>query len=877
MFVSQGSILGEYEILAPLGAGGMGDVYRARDMRLHREVAIKVLPRFSSSDPERLRRFELEARAAAALNHPNILVVYQMGSLDGVPYLVSELLEGETLRARLIRGALPWRLVVDYGVQIARGLAAAHRKGIVHRDLKPENLFITYDGQVKILDFGLALMMQPEQPNRTETLGAQTQPGILMGTVGYMSPEQIRGKPTDHRSDIFSFTLVLCEMLTGRPPFQKPTAPETMTAILHDDPSAAVEALPNVPPGLHRILQRGLEKDPERRFHSISDLAFALETVSDPNVSVASKAYLAPRQKARRGWWLLAAAAFAVVAAAGVIAFIWMRPVPVPHVSNYVQLTHDGVQKSIIGTDGSRLYLTLVTSAVQQVAAIQISGGERRNLSMPSPDMVPVSVSPDGSEFLIIDGHGVPFRGALWSLPVLGGSPRRLGETNGSAAAWSPDNEWLAYADGDDLFVARGDGTDPRRVLRLNSLIEALVWSPDGSHLRFDTSQGLGAGIGQHLLFEVSADGSKLHRLLPGWRTTSDECCGTWSADGKYFIFQSQGQIWALANASGWPHRRAQPIPLTASPMTLSSPLASKDGRKLFVVGATYRGELTRYDMHSGQFVPELQGISAEYVSFSKDGEWVAYVAYPEGTLWRSKADGSDRLQLTFPPLYPVLPQWSPDGKTLLFFEIPVNSNQPSRIYKVPSNGGTATELMPKDPHNQQDPNWSPDGTKIVFAGDASNAASSRAGFAIRIFDVASHQVSTVPGSQGLFSPRWSPDGRFLAAFSSDSRTVKLFDFATQTWTDIAQGTFGWLNWSKDGQYLYLLDFTGKGAVVRVKVADHKLERVADLTNFITTGQFSGSLTLAPDDSPLLLRDRGTQDVYALNWSEDGNEEGSEP
>jgi WD40 repeat protein len=272
--------------------------------------------------------------------------------------------------------------------------------------------------------------------------------------------------------------------------------------------------------------------------------------------------------------------------------------------------------------------------------------------------------------------------------------------------------------------------------------------------------------------------------------------------------------------------------------------------------------------LKSNQFVPFLGGISAEYIAFSNDGLWVAYVSYPEGALWKSKPDGSDRAQLTFPPASPVLPRWSQDGKTIAYFEFPVSSTKPARIYQVSSDGGSPSELMPSDPHNQRDPNWSPDGSKVVFAGEVSDAALGHLTPAIRVLELATGQVSTLPGSQGLFSPRWSPDGRFIAAMTSDSRTVLLFDFQTQKWTEISRGTLGWLNWSKDGQYIYVLDFTGKGAVLRIRISDHTSERVVDLKDFVTTGLWGGSLSLAPDDSPLLLRDRGTQDIYALDWIE---------
>ncbi|MGA9978428.1 MAG: protein kinase [Candidatus Sulfotelmatobacter sp.] len=281
--LTPGTKLGDYEVKSLLGAGSMGEVYRARDSRLERDVAIKVLPFFLSADSDRLRRFEQEARAAAALNHPNILAVFQMGTYEGAPYLVSELLVGETLRESIKRGRLPVLKAIDYGVQIARGLAAAHEKGIVHRDLKPENLFVTNDGRLKILDFGLAKLTQPRSgSDHSAAMPIEgTEPGVVMGTVGYMSPEQVRGQTADHRTDIFAFGATLYEMLAGKRAFQKPTSADTMSAILNEDPAAISRVTGNISQALQRVVNRCLEKNPERRFQSASDLAFALEALSD--------------------------------------------------------------------------------------------------------------------------------------------------------------------------------------------------------------------------------------------------------------------------------------------------------------------------------------------------------------------------------------------------------------------------------------------------------------------------------------------------------------------------------------------------------------------------------------------------------------------
>ena len=323
MSLAPGTRLGAYEVVALIGAGGMGEVYRARDPRLGRDVAVKILPAGLASDPERLRRFEQEARAAAALNHPNILAVYDIGQHEGAPYIVSELLEGETLRERLAGGAQPIRKAVDYAVQIAHGLAAAHEKRIVHRDLKPENIFVTTDGRVKILDFGLAKLTQAEPSaaamSALETTPPQTRDGIVLGTIGYMSPEQVRGLVADHRADIFAFGAVLYEMLSGQRTFQRDTGVETMTAILKDDPPALPAAERHIPPALVRIVERCLEKPPSARFQTATDLAFALDNAAGhSSTSTAAPAAADGLRFLKPSWSFVVVAALAAAVATGV-------------------------------------------------------------------------------------------------------------------------------------------------------------------------------------------------------------------------------------------------------------------------------------------------------------------------------------------------------------------------------------------------------------------------------------------------------------------------------------------------------------------------------------------------------------------------------
>ena len=858
MALSAGTQLGHYEILAPLGAGSMGEVYRARDTRLNRDVAIKTLPGLSAS-PDRLYRFRVEAQAAAALNHPNILAVYQMGTYEDVPYIVSELLEGVTLSEALRRGPLPLRKVIDYGVQIANGLGAAHAKGIVHRDLKPDNLFVTKDGRIKILDFGLAKIVQPKDGLLTSA-PTITLAGVALGTIGYMSPEQVRGLATDHRSDIFAFGAILYEMVMGQRSFQKHTEADTISAILNEEPPSISQLASGTPASLQRIVHRCLEKSPEQRFQSASDLAFALEAITEPRQKAEREI---PTRQRSRTLRFGAALGTMILAAIGYYLF---NPAPVPKVGNYNQLTHDGQQKSLIGTDGARLYLTFGevragSFASHGMAEMSASGGDPRKLSiLPLPNMSPVDLSPDGSELLVVNGEGAPPKGPLWAVPLLGGSPRKLGNIVAETAAWSPDGKMLAYTNLSDLFLSRADGTESHKLLSVKGDILNVTWSRDGAHLNFDSSETTGTS-GRQLLWEVAADGTGLHRLLEGWHTPPDECCGKWTADGKYLVFQSKGQIWAFPRSRRIFRTDPKPIPLTSSPMTLSSPLPSKNGNQLFLVGRTYRGELVRYNAKSTQFEQFLGGISAEYPAFSKDGQWVSYVSYPEETLWRSKVDGSERLQLTYPPMNPMLPRWSPDGKNILFFEFALSSDKPARMYEVSADGGSPRLLLPDNHTQQLDPNWSPDGSRIIFANESNDPSS-----AIHILDLSTHQLSDLPGSEGLYSPRWSPDGRYVSAFSGDSKTLLVFDFQAQKWLPLATGSLSWLNWSHDSHYVYVLDYGGKTAIIRIRMSDHKAEQVADLKDMATAGRYGAALALAPDDSPLLLRDTGSQDVYSVDF-----------
>jgi len=884
-----GQIISHYRIVEKLGGGGMGVVYKAEDVKLDRFVALKFLPDDVAKDAQTLSRFQREAKAASALNHPNICTIYEIDDQHGKAFIAMEFLDGVTLRHRIAARPLETDVLLRIATDIADALDAAHAKGIVHRDIKPANIFVTKRGHAKILDFGLAKVApigstssQIELANTVTEIDSQqlTSPGTMLGTVAYMSPEQIRAKELDARSDLFSFGAVLYEMAAGSMPFEGSSSGEICGAILHQNPRPASHFNPQLPPQVEAIIGKALEKDRNLRYQSAAEMRADLQRLkrdtdsgrSAAALSVGSAEFSAvagtdslPRETTasrtgRPKWksWAFAGGGLGLLVIASLI-YLESRPLPPPKVSGYVPVTHDGHRKGLAGTDGSRIFFNEYPASVPVIAQVSSSGGEVAHVSVPAPTMSLLAVSPDGATLLVADEVGqTAFHGPLWGVPVLGGSPRRLGEAAGQAAAWSPDGQRMVYADGHDLFLAKSDGSEPHKLVSAPDRAYYPAWSPDGTAIRFNVG-AVGASTPTGPLYQVAVNGTNLHPLVPGWHTPPEECCGQWTPDGRYFVFQSQGNIWALAekrNLLG--NTNGQPVQLTSGPMNFSSPLPSKDGKKLFVVGALARGELVRYDTRSAEFIPFLSGISADSVSFSKDGQWVAYVSFPEGTLWRSKLDGSQKIQLTYPPLTPVMPSWSPDGQQIVFYAF---SGPKPKLYTVATQGGAPREMMPGDPKEEWDPTWSPDGTRIVFGSGSTDPNST-----ILIFDVRTNQASTLPGSRGFFSPRWSPDGRYLVALPFASHSLILFDFATQKWEEITKISLGFPNWSKNGDYVYFLHGENQPSVMRIRIRDRRLERVADLKNFRQTGYWSFWLGMAPDDSPLLLRDIGTKEIYALDW-----------
>ncbi|HTR01783.1 MAG TPA: protein kinase [Thermoanaerobaculia bacterium] len=812
MTLATGTRLGPYEILAPIGAGGMGEVYRAKDPRLGREVAIKVLPATFSQDADRLHRFEQEARAAGILNHPNITAVHDIGSANGSPYIVAELLEGETLRARLLAGSIPVRKAIDWAIQIAKGLAAAHEKGIVHRDLKPENLFVTRDGRVKILDFGLAkLKSEKDESGQTDmpTVSGGTQPGVVLGTMGYMAPEQVRGKAADQRSDIFAFGTILYEMLSGQRAFRGESAADTITAILTKEPPDLAPTNKEIHGGLDRLVRHCLEKNPEERFQSARDIAFDLESLS--GVSAATAAVAAPGPARKRGALVPALLAALVALAAGLFAgFGAGKKAGYTPPPNYQQLTfrRGELYAGRFAPDGQTvLYAAAWDGKPVEIFSTRTDRPESRVFGLVGADVA--SISKSGEMLVITDRHIVEAflrSGTLAQVSVSGGVAPRPILTDVEWADWGPDGtsyavvrevngrKQLEYPAGKVLFQSSGWISHPRvspkgdvvafldhpvrrddggsvlvvdRSAKARLLagtfrsVQGLAWDPGGKEVWF-TGTRVG---GNRAIHSVSLGGSE--RLLA--RVTESLTIQDIAADGRVLVSHDVIRIGVLGRGAGETRERDLSWLDWSAAFDLT-----RDGKSL-LFAETGEGSGPAYSCFlrgTDGSAPVRLG-DGVCIGISPDGRWVtANTARDEHPrLWLYPTGAGEKKQLPTGDLgVESSADWTHDGSAIVFTA--TEPGHGSRVFTIPVAGGQARALSPEG-YRLAGRSISPDGKSIIVIGPDRKRY---------LYPLQGGEPQPVTGLEPDETPSgWSADGRFLYAFRRRDIPARVFRIEVAT------------------------------------------------------------------------------------------------
>jgi serine/threonine protein kinase/Tol biopolymer transport system component len=795
--LSAGDRLGRYEVVSPLGAGGMGEVYRARDSELQREVALKIVSDALSSDPERVKRFEREAKVTAALSHPNVLTVFDVGREGGRTYLVYELLDGSTLAEVMREGALGTREALDYAGQVARGLAAAHTHGVVHRDVKPANLFLTTTGIVKILDFGLARIRGAGYGSPEETTAEFTAQGLVLGTLSYMSPEQVRGEALDARSDLFSLGTVLYEMLAGRHPFRRSSSAETASAILKEAPADLGRLEGQAQGAVNRLVGRCLEKRPEDRFQTANDLALALDVLGRgeewagtasaakpvTEESESAPATSAPPVRSTRLLWPLAG--LAGLLAMATAAWLLLRPPPPPERLVPLTSTRGTKRGPSLSPDGAQIAFPWEGEKLDNtdIYLMLIGSPEVRRLTTdPAPDLFP-SWSPDGRQIAFTRAPPGG-KSTLRVVSPLGGSDRKLADFDTvGAPSWSPDGRWLVAArarpggesgswaswgwpPSDGLFLIPAEGGEPRALAVGQVPSEAFEprFSPDGRHLAYVSCNEFMCHVE---VVELGADSQPEGPPRRLTRRPVFVVAGlAWTPDGKGLIFVDYGtqRLWRVPIGGNAP---ATPIELAGPKSFRPSTTASRDrlvfGRVLLDTDV-YRFEAGR------PAEPLLASSSADQgPDFSPDGRRVAFQSgrsLDGQKIWLADADGAHSVQLTRGPgIFQGSPRWSPDGRRIAFDSLSEDGHYD--IWIVDADGGPPRRLT-HGAGEETLPSWSRDGRFVYFASKLKSGPQDvwRVPAAGGAEERITHQGGTLPFE--------STDGRTLFFLRSSADFVSL-------------------------------------------------------------------------------------------------------
>jgi Tol biopolymer transport system component len=864
------SVPSRYRILEKLGGGGSGVVYKAEDTRLARFVALKFLLPEAQGDAHAQARFHREAQAASALNHQNICTVYDIGEMDGQLFIAMELLEGHTLREKIGGRALPLATLLDYAMQIAAALDAAHKHGIVHRDIKPSNIFITGNGSVKLADFGLAkrVMVESVAANEAPTISAPiTARGTIVGTVAYMSPEQTQDFDIDARSDIFSFGIVLYEMATGKRAFAGESSATVIGEILHRAPKAMRELNPQVPESLEHIVARAMEKDREDRYQSAQDLMVDLrrltkrETERSQSASVKLESEKSERRS--RSWVWAGVGAIALLLVGIAVAQVIGGQQEDLGPPKLEQMTYTSTAKGgPLLTDGSRVYF----NDEKQVVEMSVRGGATAPARASLAGMRLDDVAPDGSDFLAIKASDISdetFRGTVWSIPTLGGAPKRIGKTTARDAQYSPDGAFIAYAEKNSVYLSDAQGEHFHEIWNAHNQVRGpMAISEDGKRIRVTVTSSQ-EGSDPHL-WEVNVDGSNAHRLDFGWPESEQTWGSHWIMHGTRFVFFSGkdgvASVYELIEPRWYEFwKKPRTERLTSGLMASVDLAASRDRSGFYMIGRVTQGQMQVYDAKEKRFVPYLEGLPALDVVPSPDGKWLAYVAYPQNTLWRCRPDGSERVQLSKGGV--LIPSWSRDGKWIVYSDW-------KEIYRVSVDGGEPEQLT-SEGNTEVMPSFSPDGRSVYFSDYPVDGR-----VRIKIVDLASKKTSVMPGSEGYLGPMWSPNGKFMIGYRIEPHTKSVYSTETKTWKElrITDNGYGFDVWSPDSKGIYVqrppwkVEAGERPGIYLLRI-DGEMELVAEWGDI--KAPYEGEVTyvsLTPDGRLALMMDQSASQVYEAVW-----------
>jgi serine/threonine protein kinase len=829
-------IADRFAIVRFIARGGMGEVYEARDQFLGgASVALKIIRPEIAADATTSARFQQEVVLARKVVHSNLCPIYEIFRCDqpAPPFLFfsMRLLQGRTLYARLQESAkLEPAEAVNICHQLLAGVAALHSGGIIHRDLKPNNVMLETSSSglhVSIMDFGLA---RPQDSQHT-LFGS----GVIAGTPGYMAPELLRGERPTKATDLFALGVVLHEVLTGKRPLEREGGLPLV-------PSPPLRSSP-VPAVWVQAVEGFLSPEPESRIRAFERLRPAQN--SDATVRPS------PSRRGR----LVGYTAIAVAALLAMALWILKTSSPVSGPLESTQITSSSEPKDPpLFTDGSRLYF----DSRGTPSEMAVGGGSIVPMRILEPGMLLLDISADGSKALGLKlGDDTLGRGTLWTSALLGATPRKVSDHLALTARWSPDGSSIVFGDRHLLYRMSADGENLTRLWEAPTDVSELAFSPDGREL----SVTLGTSPDTNRLWRLSADGQNARPLPIAWPSDSDQHSGQWTPDGSHFLFSSsregRANIYELV-APRWFEFWKKPVPfrITGNQIPILAYTPSRDSRGLFVLSGMDQASMRAYDPRLKKLAPFLEDLSMLSFVISPDRRWMVYTEYPSRKLWKSRVDGSEKLQLT--DSYAVMEQWSPDSKWLVY------SNW-KNLFLVSSDGGAPQKLTP-DGDVPVGPTWSSDGKTIAFSYFPVPEKVPR----IEVIDLATRRISPMKGGEGYYYPSWSPDGKYMVAMTENSAYMALYSAATKTWKKLRDfpEPWGFWSWAPDSRSLYTATFLGKTSdgVYRITIPQGRWEKLSGVEGINPANGTETFVSITPDGQPAVMSRTGAAQIYSLHW-----------